>query len=72
MNPKDLEWLAWNWRAWKNQNLFKSRVLMVFSCISYEFSYLPSPQEILYGIVLAQIDHIKNENPDFIQNYASQ
>ena len=31
INNKDLEWLAWNWRAWINQKKFKSRRLMVFN-----------------------------------------
>ena len=58
LNPKDLEWLAWNWRAWNNQRLFRSRAFMVFNYFNYNFSYLPSPQDILYGIILAQMDHI--------------
>ena len=24
-NPKDLEWLAWNWRGWQNKKKFSSR-----------------------------------------------
>ena len=60
INPKDLEWLAWNWRIWNNQNMFKSRRLMVYGHFNRSLGILPTPEQILNGIVLAQIDTFSN------------
>ena len=61
-NQKDLEWLAWNWRTWNNSNKFKSRRLMIFGHFNKSLGFLPTPEQILYGIVLAQIDQFANES----------
>ena len=65
LNPKDLEWLAWNWRAWLNQKSYTSRRKMVYSNFLTNSQYLPSPQQILHGIILAQIDIFTNEYADY-------
>ena len=44
LNPKDLEWLAWNWRAWNNQRIFSLRRLMIFGYLNYSFEILPTPE----------------------------
>ena len=51
INPKDLEWLAWNWRSWNNQKMFKSRRLMIFGHFNRSLGILPTPEQILHGIV---------------------
>ena len=43
-NPKDLEWLAWNWRSWNNLKMFKSRRLMVFGHYNHSLAILPTPE----------------------------
>ena len=53
INPKDLEWLAWNWRGWNNLQTFNSRLNMVFGYFNHTYGLLPSPEQILHGIVLA-------------------
>lgn len=56
LNSKDLEWLAWNWRAYKNDMKFKSRKQMVYSHFNNDIPFLPSPNEILKGIIHAQVN----------------
>ena len=56
INKKDLEWLAWNWQSWLNQQLFTSRKHMIFEMFNRNYPFLPSIEQILYGIILAQID----------------
>ena len=60
INPKDLEWLAWNHRTWNNQKSFRSRRLMVFAHFNHSLGILPTPEQILHGIVLAQINDFDN------------
>ena len=60
-NVKDLEWLAWNFRAWNNLRKFNSRREMIFSYLNYAQAMLPSPAQILNGIIIAQVN-------DFSQN----
>lgn len=55
-NSKDLEWLAWNWRAWYNQKNFKTRRSMAFGHINQDLCFLPCLQTILYGVILGQIN----------------
>lgn len=61
INSKHLEWLAWNWRAWNNQNQFKNRRVMVFQYFNYNMSYLPAPSQILMGLIQAQIHEFQKE-----------
>ena len=56
LNSKDLEWLAWNWRLLNNQSKFKSRKRMVFENFNRTIPMLPSLEQIMRGIILAQID----------------
>ena len=53
INKKDLEWLAWNWRAWNNMTKYKDRKAMVFGHFIKDQQLLPSPEQILHGIILA-------------------
>lgn len=59
---KDLEWLAWNWRGHKNQKKFKSRRLMTLEFYNNPEGngFLPTPNEILHGIIQAQIAEYSN------------
>ena len=57
---KDLEWLGWNWRITEIQARFKDRKHMVLSIFNYSKPMLPSPEQILRGIILAQIDQFKH------------
>lgn len=61
LNPKDLEWLAWNWRAKCNETLYGSRRLMAFGQFNHNQAILPTPAQILNGLVLAQIEQLKRE-----------
>ena len=61
LNQKDLEWLAWNWRGWNDQQRFRSRRLMMFGHCNHTLGLLPTPGQILYGIILAQVDQLKSE-----------
>ena len=56
LNLKDLEWLAWNWRLKKQAEMFTSRKQMVFENFNRFVPMLPSPKEIVLGIIQAQID----------------
>ena len=56
LNLKDLEWLAWNWRLKKQAEMFASRKQMVFENFNRFVPMLPSPKEIVLGIIQAQID----------------
>ena len=56
INMKDLEWLAWNWRLKHYEEVFTSRKQTVFENFNRSLPLLPSPEQILYGIILAQID----------------
>ena len=39
---------------------------MVFGYFNNDFGFLPTPDQILYGIILAQIDEFKDIN---VQNF---
>ena len=57
---KDLEWLSWNWRTTELQKMFKNRKQMVLSNFNYcQKPLLPSPNQILTGIINAQIQQFK-------------
>ena len=50
INPKDLEWLSWNWVISKNNQKYESRKHMVYAIFNaegipyyLESYYLPSP-----------------------------
>ena len=53
VDDRDFEWLAWNYKAFKFEQTFKSKQEMVINMIEKPYSVLPSPEEILHGIVLA-------------------
>ena len=53
---REFEWLAWNYRTYKLQINFQSREDMVLKMFNQSFSFLPTAQEILQGIIKAQID----------------
>ena len=53
---RDFEWLAWNYRTQKSETKFESRKDMVAQMFNRTFSFLPSVEEILYGIIHAQMD----------------
>ena len=55
---RDFEWLAWNYRTHKFEINFESREDMVAQMFNRTFSFLPSGEEILFGIIQAQIDQI--------------
>ena len=57
INCKDLEWLAWNWRLDKQAEEFGSRKQIVFENFNRTVPMLPSPKEIVHGIILAQLDY---------------
>lgn len=67
INKKDLEWLAWNYRSFKNEKMFKTRDDMIFGHYNRNYSFLPSPEQILKGIIQAQIDQFADEN---VEDYA--
>lgn len=50
---RDFEYMAWNYRAYKNGLKFKSKEVMIIQMFNENFSYLPTPEEILRGIILA-------------------
>lgn len=50
---RDIEWLAWNYRTHKSQTKFESKKDMVAQMFNRTFSFLPSGEEILFGIILA-------------------
>ena len=58
-NSKDLEWLAWNWRQMMTEKMFQSRKQMVFENFNRFVPMLPSPEQILHGIILAQINEFR-------------
>ena len=62
INQKDLEWLAWNWRLMNDQKKFGSRARMVFGHFNRTQGILPTPEQILFGIVLAQVDQLKHDS----------
>ena len=47
-----MEWLSWNWRAWYNSSRFHTPTSMVFNYLNEEVPLFPSPEDILYGIIL--------------------
>ena len=51
LNSKDLEWLAWNWRLKMYEETFSSRKQMVFENFNRTMPLLPSPEQILSGII---------------------
>lgn len=61
-NKQDLEWLAWNWRAWMNIRKFNSRRNLIFEHFNRNQKFLPTPYEIFSGIILGQIN-------DFSEHY---
>jgi len=50
---RDFEWMAWNYRTYKSSNKFKSKEDMVAQMFNTTFTFLPSAEEILYGIIQA-------------------
>ncbi len=44
VNPKEFEWLAWNYRAFVNSMMSKSRKNMVFRHFNRTYAFLPSPE----------------------------
>jgi len=50
---RDIENMAWNYRAHKNGMKFESKEAMTIQMFNENFSYLPTPEEILRGIILA-------------------
>lgn len=46
-NMKDLEWLAWNWRALINEKKFSSRKKMVYENFNRSVPMMPSLKQIL-------------------------
>ena len=60
VDKRDFEWLAWNYRTFKFEQMFISKKDMVFQMFNKTFSFLPSQEEILYGIIKAQIDYSKS------------
>ena len=69
VNQKDLEWLAWNWRLMNDQKKFGSRARMVFGHFNRTQGILPTPEQILYGIVLAQVDKLKHDSQTDFSNF---
>ena len=59
---KDLEWLAWNWRAWNNDKMFRSRRNLIFGYYNHSIGILPSPEQILHSIILAQMHQVTTSN----------
>ena len=64
INQKDLEWLAWNWRAWNNMTKHETRRAMVLYHLLHDQPFLPTPEQILHGIVLAQADQFATSQQD--------
>jgi len=58
VDKRDFEWLAWNYRTYKSETKFVSKKDMVAQMYNKTFSFLPTGNEILYGIILAQVDQI--------------
>jgi len=50
---RDFEWLAWNYRTYKMQQLFLTKKGLVLSMYTTTFSFLPTPEEILNSIIKA-------------------
>ena len=46
-NMKDLEWLAWNWRAMINEKKYASRKKMVYENFNRSVPMMPSLKQIL-------------------------
>lgn len=67
-NSKDLEWLAWNWRLLKNMEQFDSRRQMIYGHFNHDIGLLPSPEQILFGLILAQVSyftHLEKKDTDY-------
>ena len=47
--------MAWNWRAWNNDKMFGSRRNLIFGYYNHSIGILPSPEQILHSIILAQM-----------------
>ena len=58
-NVKDLEWLGWNWNLKKSQETYSLKKQMVFHNFNQTVPFLPSISEIIFGLVLAQIEKYK-------------
>ena len=58
---RDFEWLAWNYRTYKLQNSFQSEEEMVLKMFNQSYLFLPTVQEILHGIIQAQIDQLNQK-----------
>jgi len=50
---RDFEWMAWNYRNYKSETQFSSKLDMIAQMYNKTFSFLPTGDEILYGIILA-------------------
>ena len=55
-NLKDLEYLGWNWRLDKLIQDFGSRKRMVFENFNRSVPMLPTPNDIVFGFILAQVE----------------
>ena len=53
VDERNFEWLAWNFRMLKSENKFDSKKEMVAQMFNKNFSFLPTGEEILYGIIQA-------------------
>lgn len=69
INTKDLEWLAWNWRSWNNAKKYKTRRNMVYANFNQNLSFLPTPEQILSGLVLAQVSQFSSEEYSNVENF---
>ena len=58
VDERDFEWMAWNYRSYKSETKFISKKDMVAQMYNRTFSFFPTGDEILYGIIMAQIDQI--------------
>jgi len=48
---RDYEWIAWNYRTYKSSIKFTSKENMVAEMFNETFSFLPTGEEILVGII---------------------
>ena len=50
---RDFEWMAWNYRTYKRGAKYGSKENIVAQMFNQTFSFLPTAEEILLGIILA-------------------
>ena len=58
LDSRDFEWMAWQFRTYKNEMEFILKRDMIAQLFYNNFWYLPTQEEIIIGIILAQLDQL--------------